>query len=103
MSIDIPDLECESPKRIAVRAVFLKCIDGQIYVLMGLHRSRQCWMFPGGGIEKRDERRFSPQEGALERELREELGLKYWRYFIPYDPIEAYTLHPWQKLEGLWI
>jgi len=92
----------EKPERIAVRALFLKVINGEICVLLGLHREHQKWMIPGGGIEQEDAQGFTQVEQALKRELKEELGLRIFDFFNSYYPIQEMTTPPGQCLECYW-
>lgn len=62
---------------ISVRAVFLRQdYNGDFHTLLGLHNRHRKFMFPGGRIQPKDLNSQFVLEGALRRELEEEINLR---------------------------
>jgi 8-oxo-dGTP pyrophosphatase MutT (NUDIX family) len=101
------DHETDPNLQVSIKAIFLQVRqseDGQreLCVLLGHHRRHNKYLLPGGRIENDDFDKGFLFESVLDRELREELGLRCRDFANPYFPIQEETFPPNTVLRDYW-
>lgn len=85
-------IENEVEVGISVKVGFIRFINGKPYILLAKHKKHNMLMLPGGRAEKKDLGAVFMLEEVLNRELQEELGIRIWDIF-----------NPWEELSGMAI